>query len=278
MVQELDPRIVRVTIEVNGRTKTYDGIAITANGTKYANSLQNECEITLTNLDKETQDYILTETSPYNRNRTRKTVLIEAGRKSYGTSRIYRGNIVSSNLTQPPDIAVTLKCLTGNFLKGNVLSLNYGGAVSLSQVTRNLASQNGLALNFQAQDKQLGNYAYNGDALSQVNQINTVGGINAYIDDDSLIVKNAFVPLNNSLRILNADSGMIGIPSFTEQGVKVKFLLDNKTVLGGSLQIESKIYPAVNGTYVIYKLGFEIANRDTPFYWIAEAARRRATR
>ncbi len=67
---------------------------------------------------------------------------------------------------------------------------------------------------------------------------------------------------------------MIGIPEFTEQGIKVKFLLDNRTTLGGGIQIESKIYPATNGNYVIYKLGFEITNRDKPFYWIAEATRR----
>ena len=56
---------------------------------------------------------------------------------------------------------------------------------------------------------------------------------------------------------------------------KVKMLLDNQTRLGGGLRITSNIYPAVNGEYVIYKLGFQISSRDTPFYYIAEAARRR---
>ena len=270
---ELDPRIVKVSIQVGGRVKTYEGIAITANGTKYANSLQNECEVTLSNLDRATQDYILTETSPYNRNRGIKTVLIEAGRQSYGTAKIYRGNIVSSTVSQPPDIAITLKCLTGNFLKGNVLAQNFGQAATIKQISQNFAQQANLALNFQATDKNVGNYAYNGSSLKQVNQIGTLSNVDAYIDDDTFIVKNAFVPLNNTLRILNADTGMIGIPQFTEQGIKVKFLLDNRTTLGGSLEIQSKIYPAINGRYVIYKLGFEIANRDTPFYYIAEASR-----
>lgn len=273
MTAELDPRIVRVTIQVGSKLKTYDGIAITANGTKYANSLQNECEITLTNLDRNTQDYILTETSPYNRNRSLKSVLVEAGRQSYGVAKIFRGNIVSSTLSQPPDIAVTLKCLTGNFLKGNILAQSFGQAATVKQISQQFAQNSGLALNFQATDKNVGNYAYNGSALKQVGQIGSLGGVDAYIDDDNFIVKNSFVPLTNTLRILNADTGMIGIPQFTEQGIRVKFLLDNRTTLGGSLQIESSIYPAINGRYVIYKLGFEIANRDTPFYYIAEASR-----
>jgi hypothetical protein len=274
-MQELDPRIVRVSIEVNGGTKIYEGIAITAHGTKYANSLQNECEITLSNLDRATQDFILTETSPYNLNRTPKLVTVEAGRQSYGTAKIFRGNIVTASVSQPPDIAVTLKCLTGNFLKGNILARSQPGLVSLSQVSRQIAQDTNTVLNFQAQDKNLANFSYSGSALKQVDHLSSVGGVNVFIDDSTLVVKDAFVPLSNTLRILNANTGMIGIPEFTEQGIKVKFLLDNRTTLGGGLRIQSDIYPATNGDYVIYKLGFEIANRDTPFYYIAEAARRR---
>lgn len=274
-MQALDPRIVKVTIEVNGVLRTYQGIAITASGTKYANSLQNECEITLSNLDRATQDYILTETSPYTLNRTPKTVTLEAGRQSYGTAVIYRGNVISSSVSQPPDIAVTLRCLTGNFFKGNILSRSQPGQVTYLQASKQVATDLGMILNFQANDKNLGNYSYSGSALKQVDHLSSVGGTNVFIDDNTLIVKNAYVPLNHTLKILDAESGMIGIPEFTEQGVKVKFLIDNKTVLGGGLRIISKVYPAVNGDYAIYKLSFEISNRDTPFYYIAEAARRR---
>ena len=276
MTQQLDPRIIRVSIEVNGVTKTYSSpFAITANGTKFANSLQNECEIVIENLDRATQDYILTETSPYNMNRTPKAVTVEAGRQSYGTAVIYRGNIVSSNVTQPPDIGIVLKCLTGNFIKGNIITRNQPGSAKLSQISKQVAQDTNTLLNFQATDKNIANYSYAGPALKQVELVGAMGGINVFIDDNTLVVKDAFVPLTNTLRILNAETGMIGIPEFTEQGIKVKFLLDNRTTLGGSLRIESKQYPAANGDYVIYKLGFQIATRDTPFYYIAEAARRR---
>ena len=275
-MNELDPRLVQVKIEVNGVEKTYsEGLAIVANGTKYANALQNECEITLNNLDKATQDYLLTETSPFNRNRTPKIVRLYAGRQSYGVALVYVGNIISSSVSQPPDIGVTLKCLTGNFIKGNVLSRNFPGSATLSQVSRQFASDNNLALNFQATDKNIGNVTFSGAASKQIELLGTMSNLNVYVDDSALIVKDAWIPLTGQLRVLDADSGMIGIPQFTEQGVKVKYLLDNKTTLGGALQIISRVYPAINGTYVIYKLNFEITSRDTPFYYTAEAAFRR---
>jgi hypothetical protein len=272
-MNEIDPRLVRIGIEVNGRLKTYEGLNLSATGTKYANANQNECEVKLSNLDKATRDFILTETSPFNSNRTPKRFIVEAGRVSYGYSRIYTGVIASAVPTQPPDITVTLKALTANDKKGEVIARNQPGQTPLSRIAQQVAVDLGLSLIFQAQDKQIANYNFTGGALKQVDKIGEVGNVNAFVDDDSLIIKDSNRPLANSARILNIDTGLIGIPEITEQGIKVKFLLDNTTTLGGTLRIQSKIYPTVNGDYVIYKLGFDIASRDTPFYWIAEAKR-----
>lgn len=271
----LDPRIVRVSLDVNGKVNTYEDIAISASGTKFANALQNECEIKLTNLDKATQNYILSETSPFNLNRTPKTITLYAGRKSYGASQIYVGNIVNANPSQPPDVSVTIKCLTGNFQKGNILSRAQPSQISLSVISRQIAQDLQTSLTFQAKDRFLSNFSYTGAALKQVNHLGFTGGVNVFVDDKVLVVKDYGVPLTNTLRVVDINNGMVGIPEATEQGIRVKFLLDNRTRLGGALRVTSQQYPAINGDYVIYKLGFEIANREEPFYWIAEAARQR---
>lgn len=270
---ELDPRIIRVGIEVNGQFKIYDGLSITATGTKYANPNQNECEVKIANLDQQTRQFILTETSPFNNNKTRKILTIDAGRRSTGVSRVFIGNISKVFPSQPPDITLTLKCLTLNYQKGNLVSRTGRSNQSLKNISQGVANDLGVTLNFQASDKQISNYNYSGGALNQVNKLDETGNVNAYIDDDVLVVKDANIPLVNTLKVVNLESGMIGIPEVTEQGIKVKFLFDNKTVLGGRLRVQSKLYPSVNGDYVIFKLGFEISSRDVPFYWIAEGKR-----
>ena len=276
MTNALDPRLVSVSIEVNGVIKTYDQIYIKATGTRYANALQNEAVITLTNLDKVTQDFILTETSPFTPNRTPKIVRLFAGRESYGTTLIYSGNVISTVVSQPPDVTITLKCLTGNYIKGTVLARNHPGVATLAEISRGIAQDTNTILNFSATDKNVTNYNFSGSALDQVGVLGSLANINAFIDNDVLIVKNVNTTIAGSLKILNASTGMIGIPEITEQGVKVRYLLDNVSRLGSGLRITSDIYPAVNGDYVIFKLGFEISNRDTPFYFIAEASRQRA--
>ncbi len=273
MAAELDPRIVRVGIEIAGRLQTYDGLAVVATGTKYANANQNECEVKITNLAAATRDYIITEASPFNKSGQRKRLIVEAGRQSYGVSTVFVGDIVAANVGQPPDIVVCLKAETGSYDKGNVIQRSQSGVCSLRQIAAQVAKDLALSLNFQCDEKQIANYTFTGGALRQVDQLGRYGRVNAYIDDGALILKNYGKALAGPTRLVDIESGMIGAPEFTERGVRVKMLYDNQTTLGSGLRVRSAINPAANGDYTVYKLGFELANRDTPFYLVAEAQR-----
>ncbi len=272
-MDKLDPRMIRVGIEINGQLKTYENLTISASGTKFANALQNEAEIRMTNLAKSDREYLLTETSPFNQNRTPKRILLDVGRRSTGLSQVFVGDISSCQLSQPPDITLTFKALTGQFQKGNIVTHSQAATVPLSTIARQVAWDLRLALRFEATDKHIANYAFAGGALKQIERLGETGGVNAYIDDGTLIVKNNHAPLHGETRVLSEATGLIGIPEITEQGVKAKYLFDAITRIGGALRIESKLNPAASGYYVIFKLHFEIANHDTPFYWIAEAKR-----
>jgi hypothetical protein len=270
---DLDPRIVRIGIEIGGRLQTYDDLYVKASGCKYANANQNECEVQIANLSHATRDYLITEASPFNKSGTRKRLIVEAGRQSYGVSTVFVGDITSAMVTQPPDVIVTLKAATGNFDKGNVIQRSQPGLTSIRQIAAQVAKDLGLTLKCECRDKQVANYTFTGSALRQVDQLGTFGKVNAYVDDGSLVVKDYAIPLAGTARVLNIDTGMIGIPEFTERGIKVKMLYDNQTSLGSGLVVSSQLNPAANGTYAVYKLGFELASRDTPFYLIAEAQR-----
>lgn len=84
-----------------------------ASGTKYANATQNECSETISNLRRETRDFLLTETSPFNQNRTPKRLVVEVGRISTGLFKVYTGDIISAQPSSPPDVDIVLKSKTG---------------------------------------------------------------------------------------------------------------------------------------------------------------------
>lgn len=271
--EPLDPRILRIGIEVDGRLKTYEGLWATASGTKYANPLEDECEVRIANLDGDTRARILTEANPLNSNRTPKRLVVEAGRQSTRPAKVFLGDITAVSVSQPPDITLTIKAKTGQTKKGVVVARSAPPVANLKDIAGQVAKDVGASLDFQATDKKIGNYSHSGPALSQVGKLSETGDVDVYLDGNTLVVKDAHVPLTGRLRILDMDSGMIGIPDLTEQGVKVKYLWDPDTTLGGALRIVSKLNPAANSNFCIYKLGFELSSRDTPWYWVAEAKR-----
>lgn len=268
-----DPRLMRITLDVDGERRQYTDLYMTASGTKYANPLQNECTVKITNLRKSVRDYLLTETSPFNRPRRRVRMIVEAGRESFGYFTLFEGDIMTSAPSQPPDIALTLKAATGGWFKTSPISVGYAGSVPMETIARDAAASMGLNLQNEGTPKNIANYSYSGSKLRQVDQMQDMG-YSAYIDDGTLYVNDKGRAQKGGSYLVSAETGMIGIPEATEQGARVKFLLNPQARVGTAITLQTEMNPALNGEYVIYKYGFDISNRDQQFYGIAEARRR----
>jgi hypothetical protein len=270
----IDLRLISVQVQVNNTLQTFTQTArIRARGEKFANALQNTCEVEISNLDTPTRNYLLTETSPFNQNRTPKLCTVSVGRVSTGLFLLYTGNIMTTGITQPPDITVKLKCGTAHFKKGSVGRRSGGKSTRLSTLANAVASNIGVSLNMQTPDINISNYTHNGNAESEVDTLGQAGNCQAYIDDDHLILKPVMTPLEGVAYNLSETTGMIGVPEATEQGLKVKMLWSPSVKLGGALNITSVLNPSINGTFVIFKLRFDVASRETEFYYEAECLR-----
>jgi hypothetical protein len=270
-ISAIDGRLLTAQIQINNDLVTFDQtFYIRAKGKKAANALQNECELEIANLDTATRNYLLTETSPFNQNRTPKILNLYAGRVSTGPFLVYTGDIMTVGISQPPDIMLKLQCGTGHFKKGAVGRRSGGANTKLSTLAGAVASNLGVSLRMEAPNVSVKNYSYSGNALDEVQELASAGSAQAYVDDQHLILKSVNVPLSGSVLNLSAQTGMIGVPEITEQGLKVKFLFDGSVKLGGAINITSVLNPAVNGLFVIFKLDFELSSREIEFYYIAE--------
>ena len=268
-----DLRRIRFGIEISGRINWYEGLRVRAVGTKFANAQQNECTLTVSGLSMSTRDHLLTETSPLNSNRTPKRLMIEVGRVSTALFRIFIGDIVSAEPSAPPDVDVIIKAKTQSAQSGNVVAIASGPISKLSAISQRVADEIGLGLDFQALDKNISNFSYAGAALKMVNLLQDSGGVRAFIDDETLIVKNYGSALSGRIRILGADTGMVGIPKATEKGLDVTFLIDSESLLGGMIRLDSKMNKSLNGDYVIDQLKFDVASHEDPFFYSAACSR-----
>lgn len=270
----IDQRILRVGIEVSGEIRWYESpLAITAKGSKGVSDNKNGADVTITNLSRNIRNYILTETSPFNKNRTPKKLIIEAGRVSTGTARLFVGNIISSSPTQPPDIGLNIKAQTGAFKKGELVARSGEAKEKLSVIAGRVAADLDASLVFEARDKFIANYSFSGASIRQVNALANAGSVDAYLDDETFVVKDRGKPLQNRVKKIDNTSGMIGIPEATERGVSVQILFDLQTDLGGQVDLTSELNPALDGSYTIFKIDFDLASRETPWYLNIEAER-----
>ena len=270
----IDQRIVRLGIEVGGNVKFYEGLWISAKGIKFTSPNQAQCTITVLNLNRETREYLMRVASPFNTSNERKSVILEVGRESYGTTTLYTGDIFRVDPTPKPDVGLIIRCTTGNFNKGSLISRSTPASTQLSSIASIVAGDNGLGLSFEVDDKNIANYTYTGSPAAQINELASLSGADVYVDNSILYVKPVGVPkVGATVRTINKKTGMIGVPEGTENGVKVTMLYDPVTQIGSQLDLESEINPVLNGSYCIYKLEFDVSSRDNQFYLHAEANR-----
>lgn len=275
MKSAFDDRIVEVIIGFPSGTRTYscrgtNGFSIYATGQKFDAAPSNDCEIRIYNLTPEERNFIISQTSPLAVLRTPIPVTLNVGRLSYGTFTLYSGLIALSNTTQPPDIGVILTALV-NYTAANITISNVQPSiVQLSVIAKNIATRNNLTLNFLATDKQISNFNYNGALGYQVNQLNTMGGIIASVDNSVLTVKNKGAANNSVAQVISSETGMVGIPTFALYGVRVTMMVNPNVNIGNLVAIQSVQLPAANGNYIVQKVLFDIASRDNQFYYTLE--------
>jgi len=100
-----DKRITSIGIQIGNKLKTYSDIAFYATGTKFSNINQGQAEVKILNLNRDERERLMTECSPFNTNPDRKSVIIEAGVESTGTSVLYQGDIFRVSVSGKPDVA-----------------------------------------------------------------------------------------------------------------------------------------------------------------------------
>lgn len=262
----LDGRVLKIGIEINGQMKFYESAAATAKIVKTSDGKQNSCQITLDNLLLETIDYLVTETSPWNPNQKPKLITVMAGRQSTGVETIYNGDVVLAEPSMPPDRRLTMKALTQNGAKYKWASRSSPKTTQFSELCKGVAKDYDLTLRFEAKDKTVANYVYNGPVGKQIQKLEQVGDVDCFIDDDFLVVKDLGKGMKGEVRVISSATGMIGNPVLDDKGVKVRMLFDPSIKLGQQIEIQSSVNKAANGQYVIYNWAASLATHENDWY------------
>jgi len=126
-------------------------------------------------------------------------------------------------------------------------------------------------------EKFIDAFNFTGAKAKLLNRINKLDNFHAYIDNNTLYVvdKDEQPPEESNtsttkktgyVKVINGDSGLIGLPQPDEYGVKIKVLLDPSVNLADWFKLESKRLPIVNGFYQVYEMTYDFATREPQYY------------
>ncbi len=273
-------RYARIEVEVGkkkdekSKTITYDlqsfeGLNVRFNITKRRGSTMNRAEIAICNLKTSTVEYLTTINALGKDQEERKVIRLFAGYED-NAGQIFEGDIIRALPSAPPDVWITAKCLSGYHNNMQLVTLDLKSGVSPKQICNLVAKQLGLGLSWKCTSKkQLDQFKYQGPMTKAIEEINQIGGLVAYQDDDFLVVEdeNMTAPTEGELiKTYSLESGLIGLPEPDVFGVKFRVLLDPTLKCGQAVRLESKQIPAANGVYYIYSLTHRGELRAEPFY------------
>lgn len=271
-INQFDPRILNVQLEFEDGTYIYgDPMYIKVQGFKAISVLQNIATITIGNLRKDHRDYILSNCNQVLQAQYKiRKVTVFAGRQSTGAFQVYQGDVVSANISQPPDVMLVIRAATSARDRTNFLSFSNTANLSLGQAINELAQ----VLNLNASidpavdaTQTVPRFTFFGQPLGAIARIQELYKVKVFTDDNILVVKPWNESLSNTIVNLNKSTGMIGIPEFTEYGIRVKTFVDKNIRLGAGLRLVSEMVPAMNADYVITRLDYDMSTRETSFYY-----------
>lgn len=272
MTGAFDDRLVNLEIEVDGQKHVYDqSYYIIAEGTRFTNGNFGTCNLRIDNISKKFRDYLIGRTSQWVKNKTVANVRLNVGRESYGTFMMFAGQAMAGSPTQPPNIGLILNSLTGLSQLGFDTSIASPENSTVEDICKQVAKNAGVNLSFKAQNNPvIGNYQFAGVIGKQIKGLSDLG-VYAYQDTDgTLVVTDVQVARDLPVIDVSQETGMVGVPQITQNGVRVNMLIKNEIKIGAPVQLTSKVNPTVNGKYMIYKLGFQLGSRENPFYWVLD--------
>lgn len=274
-MEKLDKRVVKVTLEIGNERVELDGLNLDISVCKTTDSTQSNADIVITNLSHDHRQYILGHTLPRPQSQYGLVkIIVEVGRESYGTSVLFSGEVFKATQTDKPNISLILKCISGYADKTKIVTNPGIDKASFKDISKWIADNSGLSLNFTADDKLVKSYQFVGSAYSQIQHLKDISGLDVFVDKKTLFVKNKNQSIGEDVDIdLSKDSGLIRANA-TQAGCEIRMMYIPNISSGTGINLKSIMNESLNGQYSVYRVKYTISSRGNDFYIDASCIRR----
>lgn len=196
---------------------------------------------------------------------------IEAGESSGALSTIFKGECTSSFADLNGSCPVLkIEAQTGAYpvLKPDP-QIAVKGTQSVDDLLTMLSGECGKRFTNCGVQASLTDCVLNGDPIAKMRTIADAVGADLVIDDDEVVLIPQSKPRvsDSGVPLISAETGMIGYPTFSGQGISVSMFFKPELQIGAAVRIES-IVPYASGTWKIVSLSHDLSvNNPSASSW-----------
>ena len=245
--------------EGGGNTKIIEGLATKVSVEKNGLPEKNTAKITICNMklaDMEKMTFLAFRPLQKRKNK----ILIEAGELGSELGLVFKGDIISAfpDFNSGPDVNFEIEAMTAGWafqLADSPTSID--GEADAAKLIEQFAKEAGFGFVNNGVSATVRNTTYTGSPVQKAKQVAQEINVELLIDDETFTLQTWDNPRGDAV-LLADNSGLIGYPTFTQDGVSAKSFYNPKLKLGGQVKIQSLV-PKANGYWKLTKLTHSLA-------------------
>lgn len=267
-------KTIRVTIilaedefESGSNTKVIEGLAVTVDVDKAGLPDKNSAKIVIYNMAmKDMEKLTFLAFRPLQKRKNK--ILVEAGNVGEKLGLVFKGDITSAypDFNSGPDIPFEIEAMTAGWsyqIADSPTSID--GEQDVATLMEQFATEAGFGFVNNSVSATVKNTTFTGSPVSKAQQLAQEVNIELLIDDETFTIQTWDNPRGDAV-LLSAASGMIGYPSFTQDGVSARSFYNPKLRLGGQVKIQS-VVPKASGYWKLTKLSHNLSAYGASPQW-----------
>lgn len=191
----------------------------------------------------------------------RNLISVRAGDEDGTLSVVFQGEISSAyaDFNSAPNVSLEVEGITGYYPQRQVASpTSVNGEAMASALIAGWAGEIGYSFTNNGVSGSVRNAVFNGSPLDKIQAVASHVGAELIIDDNNIVLLPAGGTKSGTVPLISAETGMLGYPTFNDDGILAKCIYRPDIELGGLVKIES-IVPKATGTWKVTKLSHSLS-------------------
>lgn len=183
-------------------------------------------------------------------------IRLEAGDNTGIVGTVFEGEftLAAANFSGAPEITFDIKAAAGIYpalLATPPIAVQ--GTTDAAKLFEQFATEAGYTFINEGVSASVRNTTFTGSPIEKMHKLAKQLGIDLYIDDSKVVITPKNGARSGNAVLIKVGTGLIGYPSFTQDGIEFKCEFDPTITLGGLVKLES-VVPRATGVWKVTSL------------------------